>query len=300
MPKFVYSLAGMVTALALSLVIVYQFDKAAMMAQPAPRPAPPLVVDGEMPAEAETSDVMPVRSASAPKAAFTEVSRADLHVSTIGAYEYEPSARIISAATKHQTVNQFKRRTWYSVIPSGLSRPAPVVILFHGANRSGLSMLDMWQSVAREHGVVLIAPNSVGNRWPYGQPNAGFLAELLAEIAATTPIDRNRVFLFGHSSGAVYAQTMVNRKIGPWRAAATHGGFATSEHLVAAANAKPFRMYIGSLERSFPVTVARQMGQILADAGHRTELVVIPFQTHWFYDSGPKIAEDAWQWFDKL
>ena len=299
MPKFLYSLAGSLTALALSATALYQFDKAATSGR-IPTTSQHVAANDSGPARTTISDDMPPRSASAPKAQFTEFSRVDLHVSTIGAYEYEPSERIAARANRHETVVHLKRRTWFSLLPTPRAKRAPVVILFHGADRTGLSMLEMWEAAAQRHGVILIAPNSASRRWPYGQPNAGFLETMLTEVDATMPIDRDRVFLFGHSSGAVYAQAMVNQKVGPWRAAATHGGFATSKHLTPAADAKPFRMYIGSLERSFPVDTARQTGQILADAGHPTDLVVIPFQTHWFYDSGPKIAEDAWAWFSAL
>lgn len=293
MPRVLYSLAGTMTALALSLVAIYHLDRPAN-SPTAPTDAKP---QATLP---EINDDMPPRPAGASKAKFAEYSRVDLHVSTIGAYEYEPSAAIVSAATKHQSMVQFKRRTWYSLVPQSGSRGAPVVVLFHGANRSGLSMIDMWQEVAQAHGVVLLAPNAPSGRWPYAEPDARFIEQMLDEVNKATPIDRDEVFLFGHSNGAIYAQALLNQKTGPWRAAATHGGFATSKHLTPASDAKPYRMYIGSLEQTSPVTVARQMGQILADAGHTTDLVVIPYQTHWFYDSGPKIAADAWQWFDGL
>lgn len=291
MPNFIYSLAGTITALAISLGVIHFIDS---------RSPTTSGKETSGASETKTADAMPNRPASSPAAQFTEFSRPDLHVDTIGPYEYEPSVGIRTTAHKHRTGAQHGQRTWYSFIPNTQAKPLPVVILFHGAGRTGLSMIDMWQGVARKHGVILIAPNSASKRWPYSQPNAQFIEHLLDEVDEETTIDRNRVFLFGHSSGGVYAQVLVNRKTGPWRAAATHGGFATSEHLSPAAQAKPLRMYIGSLEQSFPTAPARQMGQFLAEAGHKTDLVIIPFQTHWFYDSGPKIAEDSWKWFSTL
>ncbi|MEM8755732.1 MAG: dienelactone hydrolase family protein, partial [Pseudomonadota bacterium] len=113
-------------------------------------------------------------------------------------------------------------------------------------------------------------------------------------------IDRSRVFLFGHSNGGVYAHILTNRTSGPWRAAATHGGFAPAQFLQAPAEAKPFRMYLGTAEHIFPPDAAEAVGRAMAKAGHAVDLVIIPYHTHWFYDAGPKIADDAWGWFEGI
>jgi hypothetical protein len=221
------------TALALSLGVIYHMDKNSL---------PTFGRDDPETSDTEANDVMPQRPAGAPVARFAEFSRVDLHEPTIGAYEYKPSVGISAVATKHQTATRQGQRSWYSFAPPTRSQPSPVVILFHGAGRSGLSMIDMWQSVARKYGVVLIAPNFLRKRWPYTQPGAHFIEQILDEMNEKSPVDRNKIFLFGHSSGAVYAQALVNRRTGPWRAAATHGGFATSEYLSPAGQAKPLRM----------------------------------------------------------
>ncbi|MGB0507235.1 MAG: hypothetical protein ACPGGK_13650 [Pikeienuella sp.] len=129
-------------------------------------PKPPAKPEGDLPKNSltEFANVMPPRAAAAAPASFTEFSRTDLHEPTIGAYVYEPKIAVGAAVGWHQISTRNGQRYWYSFIPRSLRQLPPVVVLFHGAGRSGLSMIDMWQSTARKHGIVLIAPNSKGQQ----------------------------------------------------------------------------------------------------------------------------------------
>ncbi|MEC7964812.1 MAG: dienelactone hydrolase family protein, partial [Pseudomonadota bacterium] len=110
-------------------------------------------------------------------------------------------------------------------------------------------------------------------------------------------VDPDQIYLFGHSQGGQVALTLANQINGPWCAVATHGGFPQASSIRDASAAPPLRLYLGDRDQIFSVTSAQEAGKRYARAGHRTELHLIAEHGHWFYDKGPRIAEDAWQWF---
>ncbi len=79
-----------------------------------------------------------------------------------------------------------------------------------------------------------------------------------------------------------------------------HAGYAPSKALQRRKTPKPYRLYLGAEDHIFSVETARALGRAMAEAGHDNELVVIPRHTHWLYQVGPQIAEDAWAWLDSL
>ncbi|MEM7091225.1 MAG: dienelactone hydrolase family protein [Pseudomonadota bacterium] len=219
------------------------------------------------------------------------VKRPDLLVPSPSEYSYSPSAEATQLASKRDA----NGRTWYSFVPAG-DTAAPVVLLLHGAGRDGLSMIDMWKDVAKTHDMVLIAPNSMAQIWDKSELSATLVDKMLSDASKSRAIDGGNVFLFGHSNGATYAAYLLNRRVGPWRAAALHGGFGPSETYVPAADPKPIRIYLGTQDHIFGVTAARRSAVSLSKSGHRTDLHLIPGHSHWFYAIGPKIAQDSWEW----
>lgn len=236
-------------------------------------------------------------AAKLPAAPFVEGRMNGLQVSRRGDYSYTPSVAIKAAATRHDSGLWPFRRSWYEFAPPGAS-PKAVVVLLHGAGRDGLSMLEMWRDTAVRHELLLVAPNGRGGAWPGGDADRAFISGLAREAATARGLPAEGVFLFGHSAGARLAQEILNQaEPGRWRAAAVHGGFADAATVKPAFTASPFRMYLGSEDHIFSLDAARRSGRAMAANGHPVELMVIARHTHWFYEIGPKIAEDAWRWF---
>ena len=226
---------------------------------------------------------------------FAMVTRRSLRGPTPAQFQYSVPDGLSAVTTQHNT----RGRRWHSLIRPG-TLPAPVVILLHGAGRKGLSMIDMWQDVARQNGIVLIAPDSQAKSWDVSDLTQSVLEDMLTTVSATRPIDRNQIYLFGHSDGAIYAAYLINRRLGPWRAAALHAGFGPAEGYLPAQTAKPIRLYLGDRDHIFVMSKAEAAAKALARAGHAITIQRIPDHTHWFYAAGPKIARDAWQWFTSL
>lgn len=254
------------------------------------------IVAEKLASDRDDALAMPVLNSIADQGSYTELRGDWFSVPRTTRNEFEPSQVTRNLSTKHIAFDGVIPRVWYEFAPETQGE-MPLIILFHGAGRDGLSQVEMWKDLATREGVALLAPNSLGNSWSLDDPSPQFIVQLVAKMASVHKIDMSRVFLFGHSDGAAYALFLLNRTQGPWRAAALHAGYVPLKFLKPPQMAKPYRLYMGEYEQIFSIDEARQIGKSLASQGYGDELVVIPQHDHWFYDIGPQIADDAWKWF---
>ena len=175
----------------------------------------------------------------------------------------------------------------------------PAILLLHGANRDGRSMIDTWKAVATQFGFVIVAPDSYGDSWQPVIDRPVIFDAIMKRVVQDVPIDPERVFLFGHSSGAVYAQFLANRALGGWAAVSTHGGAMEAASVLNAQRRLPVQIILGTDDDLFPLASAHKTARNLAKAGHTIEFVEIPNHTHWYYDAAPKINAAAAKFFFK-
>lgn len=239
---------------------------------------------------------MPLAQEAPSPATFSVKSATQFKVRQLQEFEYTPSAKIRKVVLESKTWDGIVPITWHYSAPQ-IGRPVPLVILFHGRDRTGLSMMDMWYETARNNGFAILAPTAPNGLWPIEAPSPQALDKMIDQLSKSHKIDLERVYLFGHSAGAVYAQALLNKAQGPWKAAALHGGFLPASHQIVATDPKPYRAYMGHHETAFATEDIQATGEEMALRGVANELIIIPQHTHWFYDIGPQIAEDAWEWF---
>jgi predicted esterase len=94
----------------------------------------------------------------------------------------------------------------------GPDRPAPLVVMLHGAGGDARNVAPMLTAMADEHGFILLAPDSRGPTWDvilddYG-PDVAFLDRALERLFATFRIDPAHVAVAGFSDGASYALSL--------------------------------------------------------------------------------------------
>ncbi|WP_299418584.1 prolyl oligopeptidase family serine peptidase [uncultured Shimia sp.] len=243
--------------------------------------------------------IMPVAEHTPIAAPFVMESATQFHVRHLKDFRYEPSEKIQTIVPSDSTLDGITPVKWHYVGPQ-VARPVPLVVLFHGRDRTGLSMIEMWYETARNNGFAILAPTAPSGNWPYEEPSPYVLEKMIDQLHEKHQIDREKVFLFGHSAGAVYAQALLNKTKGPWRAAALHGGFLPASHQIVPQEAKPYRAYVGQHETGFELADIRATGEEMAKRGVANDLIVIPQHTHWFYDIGDQIAADSWAWFKSL
>ena len=99
-------------------------------------------------------------------------------------------------------------------LPPGLrpAQPAPLVVILHGAGGDAKHGLSLLQPLAKKHGLVLLAPASLGSTWDrirgrYG-PDVDMIDRALARVFRAVPVDSERIGLAGFSDGASYALSL--------------------------------------------------------------------------------------------
>ena len=218
-------------------------------------------------------------------------------------FAYEPPAQ---GFQRYQFIFEGKARFFWMLAaqsgPAGQdlnSSPPAAVLLLHGSLRDGRSMLDMWQKIAA-NGAVLIAPDSFDPaNWSLKNDGAAFQTAALAAAMAISPFDPDRVFLYGHSSGAILALELGNCTDLRVQKIAIHAGFFKG----CAGWGKPiphtYLIQTGDLDETVLLQDVRSSAQLIAKKGSPVDLTVIAGHNHWYYHIGPALAAQAWQFFQK-
>jgi phospholipase/carboxylesterase len=91
-------------------------------------------------------------------------------------------------------------------------RPAPLVLMLHGAGGDASGALAPLRPLADAAGLLLLAPESLGSTWDvimegYG-PDVAFIDRALAHVFARYAVDPERLAVEGFSDGASYALSL--------------------------------------------------------------------------------------------
>lgn len=92
------------------------------------------------------------------------------------------------------------------------TRPAPLVLMLHGAGQSAEIGIRPFLPLADAAGAILLAPDSRGGTWdflygPYGA-DVAFIDRALTHVFERCAVDPNRVVIEGFSDGASYALSL--------------------------------------------------------------------------------------------
>jgi phospholipase/carboxylesterase len=105
-------------------------------------------------------------------------------------------------------------RTAFLFVPAAYraDRPAPLVVMLHGAGGNPRRVLNFVTALADSMGVMLLAPQSAGMTWDvirgrYGL-DVAFIERALSRVFAQYAIDTTRLAIGGFSDGATYALSL--------------------------------------------------------------------------------------------
>jgi poly(3-hydroxybutyrate) depolymerase/Flp pilus assembly protein TadD len=194
-----------------------------------------------------------------------------------------------------------KKHTYYRYVPQTLSAsaPAPLLILLHGSNRNGLSLAEKWKDLAAAEGIILVAPDSLdSSHWAVPEDGPVFIHDLVEAIKAKYAVDMQRIYLFGHSGGAVFGLQLSLYESEYFAATAIHAGAldAAGLSLIPLAKRKiPLFLQVGTSDPLFPVKWVQATCAALNEQGFSAQLTEIPNHDHWYYDLAPKINQAAWE-----
>ena len=199
------------------------------------------------------------------------------------------STSAASKVEKRTLLSRDKQRTYYLYVPPGISaeHPAPLIITFHGSGRDGKPLVAGPDSTDSVH-------------WASPQDGPLLLRDLVDEIASKSPIDPRRVYLFGHSAGAVFTLQMACLESEYFAAAAAHAGSVDPAYhsLFDFATRKiPIAIFIGTKDAFFPLTSVRATAEALKSRGFPVTLTEMPGHTHDYYSKSKEINAQVWDLF---
>jgi poly(3-hydroxybutyrate) depolymerase len=230
-----------------------------------------------------------------------------LHLLMIAALILFPitSAAASDEITKELITSHGKTRAYYLYVPSIVkaSSPAPLIVMLHGSGRVGMSLVEKWKDLAKKEGIIIAGPDSSDTRgWGMPQDGPEYLHDLVEEIKTKYPVNPRRVYLFGHSGGAIFALEMSLMESQYFAATAIHAGALppNDRDLIDSAKRKiPIFIQVGDSDQSFPLKTVRATRDELNAKGFSVELTELPGHDHWYYDLAPKINRTAWDFLKK-
>ena len=205
--------------------------------------------------------------------------------------------------TKNLMTSNGKTRVYYLYVPPTVKTPSPLIIMLHGSNRTGVTLVEKWKDYAKKEGIILAGPDASNLRgWASPQDGPDFLRDLVEELKSKYPVNPRRVYLFGHSSGATFALHMSLMESQYFAATAIHAGALAPDdmQLIALAKRKiPISIQVGDSDELFPVVEVRKTRDALKDAGIPVDLIEIKDHDHWYYDKAAKFNQTAWEFLKK-
>lgn len=213
------------------------------------------------------------------------------------------ATRSSAGPTKKELIESGGRtRVCYVFAPGQLSADsaAPVLLLFHGSGRDGLSQINEWKSLADREGLLLAAPNALDPRqWVIPGDGPELLRDVVAFLGGRYNIDLRRIYAFGHSAGAAFALRMAPLESNFLAAIAVHAGAfrspAEAGILPFAERKIPVLIVVGTMDPYFPVEAVRQTQAAFSAAGLPAEVREIPDHDHNYYAESKKINAMVWE-----
>jgi predicted esterase len=208
-------------------------------------------------------------------------------------------ARAGDKVSKETIESGGRKRTYFLFAPASMKPQAPLVVLLHGSGRDGLSLVEKWKDLAAREGFLLAGPNAHdSSAWRIPDDGPEFIRDLVEALKAKYSLDARRVYLFGHSAGAVFALHLALRESEYFAAAAVHAGAWREQKefgsLEQATRKTSVAIIVGDRDPFFPLDAVRATEAALKEHGHEIEVTVMRGHDHWYYDLAPDINRGAW------
>ena len=206
---------------------------------------------------------------------------------------------------KGSVMSEGKKRTYYLFVPEGLSKekPAPLLVLLHGSGHNGRLLVEHWQKLAAQEGFILAGPDARSPEgWSMPEDGPRFLYDLVEELKSTQPVDPARVYLFGHSAGAVFGLYMTALESEYFAAVAVSAGAMREKNfgmLDEAERKIPVAIFVGTRDQFFPLDAVRATRDAYTKRGFTAELTEIPNHDHYYYKLSADIDAKAWEFLKR-
>lgn len=198
-----------------------------------------------------------------------------------------------------------RTRTYYLFVPETVKpgTPAPLIVLLHGSTQNGKSLVDRWRDLASKEGIILAGPDSINAMaWNLGADAPNLLYDVVEAVAAAHPVDKRRLYLFGHSAGAVMGLMMAALESQYFAAVAVHAGaLAPDDYGLAdrVVRSVPVHIWVGTNDPLFPVAQVHATREALMARTIPTEVTEIKGHTHDYYRRANAINPEVWAFLQK-
>ena len=199
-----------------------------------------------------------------------------------------------------------RSRTYYLFVPQSVTadHPAPTIVMFHGSGRNGSTLADPWKELASKEGIILIAPDSDNPaEWRAANDPPALVREIVEAVKAKYPVDAQRVYVFGHSGGAIYGLYLCLAQPGYFAAGAIHAGSFVRNpgaQLDSIPRKIPLGLWVGTRDPFFPVSKVRETRDILKGHEFPVELTELNAHDHDYYSWSKMINEQVWKFLKPL
>ena len=197
----------------------------------------------------------------------------------IKAEAYKPGYKAPKNKFDVQSLNFGDVQRQYHAYKSRRHKVAPktVLLLLHGSNRNGASLIDKWKRLADQHNILLVAPDSANkSSWSMKRDSAAFMKSILSHARAEYKISEATIYGFGHSAGAKMMTRLSIWHPELFRAVAVHAGYLSLETAAKSKDVRtaktPLAHLIGSNDHIFKLEDAKASAKILADYGQNIDV----------------------------
>jgi predicted esterase len=138
--------------------------------------------------------------------------------------------------------------------------------------------------------------------WSTQTDPPAFLHAVVEQVAAQHAIDRSRIYLFGHSAGAMYSLVLALGDSEYYASAAVHAGALRADqyNLFQYAERKmPTAIWVGDRDPSFPLDMVNATKKEFDKNGIPLELTIIPNHDHNYYVISDDVNRKAWEFLKK-
>ena len=172
----------------------------------------------------------------------------------------------------------------------------PLILALHGAGGTGEQYLELWKKEAAKRRIMVVAPTMAYSYRKDRESLQGFY-QLVEEISAHYPVDRDRIFLAGSSAGALIGGWVIEQDPSFWRGAIliNSPGFQPREKSIQGPSFPRFLFVHGEKDKAFPVSRIREHAKSLREGGLEVTVLTDPTAGH---EHKPEWNEKIFDWIE--
>ena len=206
--------------------------------------------------------------------------------------------------TKETIDSHGTKRTYYLFVPDNYKKNGPLIVTLHGSGHNGASLVEEWKNLASKEGIILAGPDSSNSQsWASPVDGPDLIHDVVEAVKTKYAINPRRVYLFGHSGGAVFALQIAVIESEYFAAAAIHAGAWRSHSelkVIDLAKRKiPIAITVGDRDQFFPLRDVNATCEALKSRGFTVQLSILGGHDHDYYSLASTINPPLWAFLAK-